>query len=62
MMVFMLFKSPLQGLVQTNSAFARYETEGTRKTLWTVKVVYVAMNLLALALGIWKINGMGLLP
>ena len=48
--------------MQTNTVFAKYETEGTRNTLWMVKGVYVAMNLLALALGIWKINGMGLLP
>lgn len=62
MMVFMLFKNPIQGLLQTNSVFTRYETEGTRKTLWMAKSMYVAMNLLALGLGIWKVNGMGLLP
>lgn len=27
-----------------------------------VKACYVLMNCLALALGIWKVNGMGLLP
>ena len=27
-----------------------------------VKGVYVLMNLVALALGVWKVNGMGLLP
>lgn len=62
MMVFMLFKNPIQGLLQTNSVFIRYETAGTRKTLWMAKAMYVAMNLLALGLGIWKVNGMGLLP
>lgn len=62
MMVFMLFKNPIQGLLQTNSVFTRYETDGTRGTLWMVKAMYVAMNLLALGLGIWKVNGMGLLP
>lgn len=62
MMVFMLFKTPLQGLMQTNTVFARYETGATRNTLWMIKGVYVAMNLLALALGMWKVNGMGLLP
>lgn len=62
MMVFMLFKNPIQGLLQTNTVFTRYETEGTRKTLWMAKAMYVAMNLLALGLGIWKVNGMGLLP
>ncbi|MCJ1426840.1 hypothetical protein MMC29_004743, partial [Sticta canariensis] len=62
MMVFMLFKNPIQGLLQTNTVFARFETPGTRKTLWMVKAMYVVMNLVALSLGIWKVNGMGLLP
>ena len=62
MMVFMLFKNPIIGLVQTNQVFTRFETEGTRKTLWMVKLVYVAMQLAALAMGVWKVNGMGLLP
>ncbi|KAL8789013.1 MAG: hypothetical protein Q9195_007033 [Heterodermia aff. obscurata] len=62
MMVFMLFKGPIMGLVQTNQVFTRFETEGTRKTLWMVKLVYVAMQLAALAMGVWKVNGMGLLP
>jgi len=62
MMVFTLFKNPLQALLQTNRAFTRYETEGTAGKMWMVKIVYVLMNLVALALGIWKVNGMGLLP
>lgn len=62
MMVFMLFKTPVQGLLQTNSVFTRFETEGTRKTLWMVKAMYVFMNLVALGLGVWKVNSMGLLP
>ena len=62
MMVFMLFKNPLQGILQTNQVFTKFETEGTRGRLWMVKLTYVAMNLVALGLGIWKVNGMGLLP
>jgi hypothetical protein len=62
MMVFMLFKGPIQGLINTNAAFAKYETPATRGRLVAVKAVYVLMQLLLLALGIWKVNGMGLLP
>jgi hypothetical protein len=62
MMVFMLFKNPLTGIMSTNEVFRKYETEGTRKWLWSVKAVYVLMNCVALALGVWKVNGMGLLP
>ncbi|KAI4174250.1 MAG: hypothetical protein LQ343_002388 [Gyalolechia ehrenbergii] len=62
MMVFMLFKNPLQGLLQTNQVFTKYETPRTKSKMWAVKAVYVLMNLVALGLGIWKVNGMGLLP
>ncbi|KAK2805834.1 hypothetical protein FQN51_008608 [Onygenales sp. PD_10] len=62
MMVFMLFKGPIQGLWATNSTFAKFETEGTRAQMWGVKGAYVLMQLMLLALGVWKVNGMGLLP
>ncbi|KAJ5438614.1 ER membrane protein complex subunit 4 [Penicillium daleae] len=62
MMVFMLFKGPIQGLINTNAAFAKYETPSTRGRLVVVKLVYVLMQFLLLALGIWKVNAMGLLP
>lgn len=62
MMVLMLFKGPIQGLINTNAAFAKYETPSTQARLIGVKAVYVLMQLLLLALGVWKVNGMGLLP
>ena len=62
MMVFMLFKNPITAIVSIQSAFGRFETEGTRDRLLGVKLVYILTNLLALGLGIWKVNGMGLLP
>lgn len=62
MMVFMLFKGPIQGLINTNAAFVKYETPATRGRLIGVKAIYVLMQLLLLALGIWKVNAMGLLP
>jgi len=62
MMVAMAFKNPVVGLMATNQAFERFESEGTKTKLAMVKGVYVLMQLLALALGVWKVNGMGLLP
>lgn len=62
MMVFMAFKNPLMGLISTNQAFERFQTESNSAQMLQVKLVYVAMQLLALALGVWKINAMGLLP
>ncbi len=62
MMVFMLFKGPIQGLMNTNTVFAKFDTEGIRGKLIGVKAVYVLMQLVLLGLGIWKVNAMGLLP
>lgn len=62
MMVFMAFKNPLVGLVATSQAFERFETESNKAKMVQVKLAYVAMQLVALAVGVWKINAMGLLP
>lgn len=62
MMVFMLFKGPIQALLGIQGTFARFESEGKRQEMWMVKAAFVGCNLLALGLGVWKVNGMGLLP
>jgi hypothetical protein len=62
MMVFMLFKGPIQGLMSTNTVFSKFDTEGIRGKLIGVKAVYVLMQLVLLGLGVWKVNAMGLLP
>ncbi|KIV89658.1 hypothetical protein PV10_07043 [Exophiala mesophila] len=62
MMVFMLFKNPLQAIAQTNTAFAKFESAGTRGQMLGIKAVYVLMQFLLLGLGVYKVNSMGLLP
>ncbi|CAD6504782.1 BgTH12-00285 [Blumeria graminis f. sp. triticale] len=62
MMVVMAFKTPFMGLLATNQVFEKFESDGTKSQLVMVKIVYISMQILALALGIWKVNGMGLLP
>lgn len=62
MMVFMLFKTPITALLNIQQTFARFETEGTKDRILLVKLAFVLTNSLLLALGIWKVNGMGLLP
>lgn len=62
MMVFMAFKNPIAGLLGTNQAFERFETETNKTKMLQVKLAYVVMQLVALAVGIWKVNAMGLLP
>jgi hypothetical protein len=61
-MVFMAFKNPFVGLLSTFSAFERFETPETRGRLGMVRALYVLVQLAGLALGVWKVNGMGLLP
>lgn len=62
MMVFMAFKNPIVGLMSTNQAFERFQTDSNSGQILQTKLVYVAMQFLALAVGVWKINSMGLLP
>jgi ER membrane protein complex subunit 4 len=62
MMVFMLFKGPIQGLIGTNAQFVKFETESNKAQLWGCKGVYVLVQLALLGLGVWKVNAMGLLP
>ncbi|KAF8473292.1 hypothetical protein BDZ91DRAFT_691621 [Kalaharituber pfeilii] len=62
MMVWMLFTNPLKAIANVNATFRRFDNERTHARLLTVKMVYVALQVLALGLGVWKVNGMGLLP
>lgn len=62
MMVFMAFKNPIAGLIGTNQAFERFETDTNKAKMLQVKLAYVAMQFVALTVGIWKVNAMGLLP
>lgn len=62
MMVVMAFKTPLMGLMSTNTAFERFESDSNKASMLQVKLAYVGMQVLALALGLYKINAMGLLP
>ncbi|KAF2662571.1 transmembrane protein 85 [Lophiostoma macrostomum CBS 122681] len=61
-MVFTLFKTPILAVIALQRTFAPFETPGTSGRLLGVKAVYILTNLLALSLGIWKVNQMGLLP
>jgi hypothetical protein len=62
MMVFMAFKNPITGLFAVNQVFERFEGNANKEQMLGIKLVYVAMQLLALAVGVWKVHTMGLLP
>ncbi|KAB8349769.1 hypothetical protein FH972_023783 [Carpinus fangiana] len=61
-MVFQLFKTPLTALANINTTFSRFETETKKQDMIIAKLAFVACNLLALGLGVYKVNAMGLLP
>jgi hypothetical protein len=61
-MVFSLFKTPVMAILNIQKTFALFDTPGTSTRLIGVKLTYILTNLMMLALGIWKVNGMGLLP
>ena len=56
------FKNPIQAIAQTNAQFTRFESAGNRTQMIGVKALYVLMQCLLLALGVYKVNSMGLLP
>ena len=62
MMVFMAFKNPVSALMSINAAFERFQSETNGGRILQIKLAFIGCNLLALGLGIWKVNGMGLLP
>jgi len=62
MMTVMLFMNPLKALSSVGATFARFDNERTHARLVPVKLAFVALQLATIALGIWKVNGMGLLP
>ena len=62
MMVWMAFKNPIVGIMSTQQAFERFESESNKTQIMPVKFVYVAMQIVALGVGVWKVNSMGLLP
>ncbi|KAJ7684506.1 DUF1077-domain-containing protein [Mycena polygramma] len=65
--VVMLLLTPFKNLAGMNDAFAQFAptTAKNPKSLTTLllqKLVYVACNVLTLAVGLWKCRSMGLLP
>ena len=60
----MLVFQPIRGILGTNAAFAPFQGKPgeTRVDLTMVKLVFIALQLVNLGLGIWKLQSMGLLP
>lgn len=64
--VFMLLLTPFKNIAGINEAFAQFApSKQNPKSLTTLplqKLVYIACNLVTLAVGLWKCRSMGLLP
>ncbi|CAI2183561.1 17170_t:CDS:2 [Funneliformis geosporum] len=58
----MLFFQPIKALMGIDSVFERYESPKTKPHLMLPKLVYVILQLLTMALGLYKCFSMGLLP
>ena len=61
MMTFMAMMSPVKGIMNMQATFKPFE--GMEKVdLAMPKVIFVALNLVGLSMGMYKLAGMGLLP
>ncbi|KAF9305233.1 hypothetical protein BGZ74_010922 [Mortierella antarctica] len=64
----MLMFSPIKALFSMSQVFERYETVSPVKVAFVdsklalPKVTFIAMQVLTILLGMWKLNAMGLLP
>ncbi|CAG8470499.1 8560_t:CDS:2 [Ambispora gerdemannii] len=58
----MLFFQPIKALLTIDSAFERYESPKNKSRLLLPKITFVLLQLLTMALGLYKCSAMGLLP
>ncbi|KAF9979072.1 hypothetical protein BGZ73_006309 [Actinomortierella ambigua] len=64
----MLMFSPIRAILNMSQVFDRFESASTVKQsfteskLYLPKLTFIAMQLLSILLGMWKLNSMGLLP
>ena len=56
----MALLNPLKAILNTNKTFEQFNIPGINLT--AQKLTFIAVQLVGLALGVWKLNKMGLLP
>ncbi|KAF7732043.1 ER membrane protein complex subunit 4 [Apophysomyces ossiformis] len=67
MITFMLFFQPAKAIMSIQQAFERFESTGASRSqpgadLLLPKLAFIALHVLTMLLGIYKVNAMGLLP
>ena len=60
MIVGMSLFNPIKAIMAVNTTFKRFELPGVN--LAGAKLKFIAIQIVALGMGIWKLNKMGLLP
>ncbi|KAJ8099960.1 hypothetical protein POJ06DRAFT_255006 [Lipomyces tetrasporus] len=61
-MTFMLFSNPAKAIANVGPTFARYESESTFSRILQAKLVFIVLQLATVAVGLWKMGSMGVLP
>ncbi|KAK9462407.1 uncharacterized protein V1516DRAFT_670178 [Lipomyces oligophaga] len=61
-MTFMLFSNPVKAIAGISSTFTRFESEENSARILQAKFVFVIMQLATVAVGVWKMSSMGVLP
>ena len=63
MMTFMLLWNPIKSIfTETNAQFKHLQTPQNASDILLTKAVFVVCQLGCLGVGVWKLNGMGLIP
>lgn len=62
MTFYMYFAGPLKQIYSVNQIFSQVESPRVKDDILLTKIVFVACQLLYVAMGIWKVQQMGLLP
>mmetsp|Transcript_2657 Transcript_2657/g.3124 ORF Transcript_2657/g.3124 Transcript_2657/m.3124 type:complete len:182 (-) Transcript_2657:976-1521(-) len=63
MMTLMLFWNPLKAIfTETNASFKNLETKKNASDIFLTRAVFVICQLACMAVGIWKLYNMGLIP
>ncbi|KAK9351935.1 hypothetical protein V1505DRAFT_360361 [Lipomyces doorenjongii] len=61
-MTFMLFSNPVKAIANVGPTFARYQSDSTFSRILQAKLVFIALQLATIAVGVWKMGSMGVLP
>ncbi len=62
MMTFMFLSTPFKAIASMNQQFSRFDSPTTGGRLLLPKIAFVLLQILTVAVGVWKCSSMGLLP